>query len=278
MGWKIWQQGSQKLTAAETFHLLTATLLGLLLPLSFLLLSRFSAARYLLSLAPHRLHNPLSLTVYLFLHANPTLLHALVSVITAAALIHGLTGRITPAGGPQKPIFRPHLSAAWILLCALQICVGFGIEGSVALGIEGSGFGKKRSFFGRLVLFVGLHETMLYWWRTVVKPVVDDTVLGSVKEERWVERTALAACFGTLWWGRLREELESLVAILDVKKEMSMEIGIADFVGWWLYYVTVTIGMVRIVKGIMWIGVVVLCRRVEAIPDEENRGDDEEKV
>ncbi|KAF5931445.1 hypothetical protein HYC85_032318 [Camellia sinensis] len=84
---------------------------------------------------------------------------------------------------------------------------------------------------------------MVYWSRTVVKPVVDDTVFGYVKEERWVERVAMAASLGTLWWWRLRGEIESLVVMVEVKRELLIGVGIADFVGWWLYYLTVTIGM-----------------------------------
>lgn len=119
---------------------------------------------------------------------------------------------------------------------------------------------------------------MVYWSRTVVKPVVDDTVFGYVKEERWVERVAMAASLGTLWWWRLRDEIESLVVMVEVKRELLIGVGIADFVGWWLYYITVTIGMVKIVKGIMWLGVILLCRRVEANSSPVDSTGNEEKV
>lgn len=89
----------------------------------------------------------------------------------------------------------------------------------------------------------------------MVKPVVDDTVFGILAEEiRWAERVAMAAALAGLWWWRLRDEVESLVGIVEVKKELL----VADFIGWWLYYLTVTIGMVRIVKAIMWFGVMLL--------------------
>jgi ABC-type uncharacterized transport system permease subunit len=47
----------------------------------------------------------------------------------------------------------------------------------------------------------------------------------------------------------------------ETKKDEMMEVGIEEFVGWWLYYLTVTIGMVRIVKGLMWVFMISLCRR-----------------
>ncbi|CAL5357739.1 unnamed protein product [Camellia sinensis] len=100
---------------------------------------------------------------------------------------------------------------------------------------------------------MGLHETMQYWWRRVVKPVVDDTVFGYLKEERWVERVAVAVNFGSLLWWRLRDEVSHLVVVAEVKREMAMGVGVAEFVGWRLYYVNVTIGMVRTVKGILGI-------------------------
>lgn len=94
-----------------------------------------------------------------------------------------------------------------------------------------------------------------------MKPVVDDTVFGAARGEKWVERVAVAASFGCIWWWRLRDEVESLVVVAKAKRELSMGIGVADFVGWWLYYLTVTIGMVRVVKGVMWLSMVLLCRR-----------------
>lgn len=109
---------------------------------------------------------------------------------------------------------------------------------------------------------------MANWCRVVVKPVVDDTVLGFPREERWTERAAAAVSFGGLWWWRLREELESLVVVPEVKRELLMGIGAADFVAWRLYYLTVTIGLVKIVKGFMWLGLT-LSRRFTG-----NAGDD----
>ena len=126
---------------------------------------------------------------------------------------------------------------------------------------------------------MGLHDTMLYWSRTVAKPVFfEDTVFGFSREERWVERVAMAASFGSLWWWTLRAEVEPLVVMVEVKKELSMSVGVSDLVGWWLYYLTVTIGMVRIVKGIMWLGVLFLCRRVRVEPNPGDSTSNEDKV
>lgn len=253
----------------QPFHVLTTTLLSLLLPLSFLLLARLACADYLLSLSLGLLiPNPDPITssniFSLFLYITPFLLYILVSVVSLAAFIHCLTGKITIITEFPSPVFRPRLYTAWIFLCTLQVCVGLGIEGSIAAGIGGStfsGIDERICLLSRTIFFLGLHETMLHWGRVVVKPVVDDTVFGAAREERWVERVAMAASFGCLWWWRLREEVESLVVVAKAKRELSMGIGVADFVGWWLYYLTVTIGLVKIVKGIMWLSMVLLCRR-----------------
>ena len=60
----------------------------------------------------------------------------------------------------------------------------------------------------------------------------------------------------------MRVEVEALVVVAEAKRQMSMGVGMADLLGWWLYYITVTIGMVRIVKGIMWVMMILLCIRV----------------
>ncbi|XP_050378126.1 uncharacterized protein LOC126795324 [Argentina anserina] len=269
-----WQQKAMNLLK-QPFQILTITLLSLLLPLSFLLLSRLSCANYYYLLTLSAISSPpppqpLESSTYfcdfcssLLLYSTPFLLYILVSVVSIAALIHGLTGRVTIIAEPPCPIFRPRLYTAWIFLCTLQMCVGLGIEESIATGIDGSSLSSldKCNLLSRVVFFLGLHETMLHWCRVVVKPVVDDTVFGGAREERWVERGVMAASVGWLWWWRLRDEIESLVVVTMAKKELSMNIGIADFIGWWLYYVTVTIGMVRVVKGFMWLAMIFLCRR-----------------
>ena len=246
----------------QIVHILTITLLSLLLPLSFLLLARFSSAYYLLSLNSFPSLQSPSFLFSFILYTNPSVLYLLASIVSIATLIHGLTGKITFLSELPGPILRPRLYIGWIFLCTLQVCVGLGIEGSIAAGIDGSSFGLEKSLLSKTIFFLGLHETMLHWCRVVVKPVVDDTVFGVGREERWVEKVAMAVSFGTLWWWKLRDEVESMVVVAEVKRELSMGIGVAEFVGWWLYYLTVTVGMVRIVKGIMWLVMLWLGRKV----------------
>ncbi|KAE9618835.1 hypothetical protein Lal_00047138 [Lupinus albus] len=257
-------------TPKGIFYLLTHTLLTLLLPLSFLLLASLSSAQYYLQ--THILYHssqPFSFLFTFALNINPCVLYILVSIISIATLIQGLTGKITLLNESSSTtiILQPGLYTAWILLCTLQVCVGLGIEGSIAAGVydydsnNDSSFGVERSLLSKVIFLLGLHETTQVWSRMIVRPVVNDTVFGVERKERWVEKVAVAASLGTLWWWRLREEVEILVVMVGVKNEELKDVGIGDLVGWWLYYLTVTIGMVRIVKGIMWMLMISLCRR-----------------
>ncbi|KAG8389565.1 hypothetical protein BUALT_Bualt02G0242400 [Buddleja alternifolia] len=252
----------------EPFKVLATTLLSLLLPLSFLLLARLATAHYLLSVADNLTPPPTSFLCSLFLYTkNPTILHFLVSLISISTFANLLAINITL----PDPLTRRRLYAAWIFLAVVQVCVGLGIEGSIAAGIDGSGFGQERNLFCRVMFFFGLHETTLFWWRTVVKPVVDDTIFGVSRAEGWVEKAAMGVLYGGLWWGRLREEVEALVVVPELKRELMMGIGVADFVGWWLYYLTVTIGTMRVIKGLICT-VAILTRR---IVERESRANDE---
>ncbi|XP_073304224.1 uncharacterized protein [Primulina huaijiensis] len=253
----------------ETFHILTNALLSLLLPLSFLLLARLATANYFQSASDkYPTQNPTSLLCSLFLNKRLTILHVLVSVISAATLAQGLTGKTTFLSQPS--LRRHRLYAAWILLCVLQLCVGSGIEGSIAAGVEGSSLGQEKGMLCRVLFFLGLHETTRFWWRTVVKPVVDDTVLGVYREEEGrVVKVVIGVGFGWLWWWRVREEVEALALAAEVRRELMMGIGVADFVGWWLYYITVTVGMVSIVKGLIGVWMFLVCnRRREPTPND----------
>ncbi|KAG2693328.1 hypothetical protein I3843_08G086400 [Carya illinoinensis] len=283
MVWLNWQHQKFKhllnppaLSLRQPFYILTITLLNLLLPLSFLLLSRFSNARYyLLSLEVDSFpSSQLSSFLSSFL---PSVLYLLVSIISTTTLVHSLTGKVTITSESLKPVLRPRLYIAWPFICTLQVCIGLGIEGSIAAGINdcsSSTVGMERSLLSRLIFFLGLHETMLHWSRVVVRPVVDDTFFGVATEERWAEMAAMAASFGTLWWWKLRNEVESLVAVAEFKGS-----EVADFVAWGLYYLTVTIGMIKIVKGFMWLGMLLLCRRagIRGSSPDSSTGD-EDKV
>lgn len=244
----------------EAFRILT---LSLLLPLSFLLLSRLSTAQYLISVSDNYPTPPPKFFLWSFLlhSTKPTILHLILSIISVSSLTNALAAKTTFSPQfPNLPLPRRRLHIAWIFLFLLQICVGAGIEGSIAAGIEGSGFGHANGFLCRAVFFLGLHETMLFWARTVVKPVVDDTIFGGWRAEGRLEKVALGLSYGGLWWWRLREEVEALVMVPEVKREMMMGIGVADFVGWWLYYLTVTIGMVRLIRDFVFT-VAILTRR-----------------
>ncbi|XP_050238638.1 uncharacterized protein LOC126688104 [Mercurialis annua] len=257
----------------QPFHVLTITLLSILLPLSFLLLARLSTYTYLLTSDPTEPELRSSFLFFLVLHGNPAILYLLVSIFSIAALLHGLTGKFnlinyeSSPGGESK---RHRLYSAWILLCTLQVCVGLGVEGSIAAGIGGHSFDIQKSLLSKIIFFLGLHETTLYWSRTVVKPVVDDTIFGFTRDEKLVQRVCIAMSLGGLWWWRLRDEVESLVIVAEMKREMLMEVDMADLLGWWLYYLTVTIGMVRIVKGIMWVMMILLCKRVRVRNNNNN--------
>ncbi|XP_071741368.1 uncharacterized protein [Rutidosis leptorrhynchoides] len=275
-----------------TLQIFTTTLLSLLLPLSFLLLARLSTADYLLSLNEFPTTNtPLSVFFTLILYYIPiSPLHILISILCIASLVHTLNnGRITFSHFSDLEFVRPRLYTAWIVLCALereilmifqivQVCVGLGIEGSIGAGINGSSFGQERNIICSIVFFLGLHATTVYWWRTIVKPVVDDTMFGFDMEERWVERVVMGGSLGGLWWWRLRDEVESLVMVIEMKNEMDIGVSVVDLMGWWLYYLVVTIGMVRVVKCLFWFGVVLLDRKVDQVRDDNDSLRVQEKV
>ncbi|XP_070050945.1 uncharacterized protein [Nicotiana tomentosiformis] len=221
----------------ESFQCLTIILLSLLLPLSFIVLARLSVARYFITTSAEYYIRPDSLLVKIFLYANPNILHVLVPLVAVSALIHGLTG----------------------------------VEGSIAIGIGGSSsfsHHERLCLLSRVIFFFGLHETTSFWSKKVVKPVVDDTVFGvETADDRVVEKVAMAMSFGVLWWWKLRDEVESLVVVAEVKREL---IGSVDFVGWCLYYMTLAIGMVKIVKGLIWVCFVLFCGNV--VDSSDNAG------
>ncbi|PHU03270.1 hypothetical protein BC332_28521 [Capsicum chinense] len=241
----------------ESFQCLTVILLSLLLPLSFIVLARLSVTQYLIAMSSYT--GPDTLLVRLYLYANPTLLHLLAPFVSISALSQCLTGRTLS----DHMITKPLVSASWFLLFAFQICVCIGVEGSIAVGIDGTGFSRERlCLLTRSLFFLGLHETTLFWSKKVVKPVVDDTVFGDGTEDRYVEKVAMAMSFGVLWWCKLRDEVESLVVVVEVKRDLIGNVDLVDFVGWWLYYVTVAIGMVKVVKALVWLNFVLFCRNV----------------
>ncbi|CAE6055397.1 unnamed protein product [Arabidopsis arenosa] len=265
-----WRREAEQLVV-KPFRLVTTTLLSLLLPLAFLLLSRLSSASFLFSLTKSQPQTESSFFFSLFLRANPAIVYAVVSTVSVYTLVLGLTTKITATDPKRSIAFYPHVSIAWLTLFLVQISVGLGLETTISDGLI---IGSERNFLSRLVFFFGLHEVMLLWYRVIVRPVVDNTLLGGEdgqrREETVVERVALAVSCGTLWWWKLRDEVEALVGVAEAKRALllllpidgnvnvSFNVGTVDFVNWWLYYMVVTIGMVRIIKGSLWFGMILL--------------------
>ncbi|CAN0888783.1 hypothetical protein LINGRAHAP2_LOCUS15935 [Linum grandiflorum] len=274
--------------AAEAFHITTTTLLSLLLPVSFLLIARFSCYNYLI--ADQDTSASSSSSTFLNSVVNITL-YGVVSVVTVSALVNGIMVRPDLAGPlvrPKRCYNRLRSCGAWMLICCLQICVRFGAEldgsrsavvAAVVAGISdlnddrAAGSGSKGSgLLIRAGLFLGLYEIMFHWLSMVVRPVVDSAIFGRVRDEWWVQRVVTGLSFGTLWWWwGLNEEVESLAVVAAAKwnrvshAEDGFDLVGLDLVGWWLYYVTFIIGMVRVAKGAMWVGLVLLCERREVV-------------
>ncbi|KAH6766452.1 hypothetical protein C2S52_017435 [Perilla frutescens var. hirtella] len=231
----------------EGGRILATTFLSLLMPLSFLLLARLSAARYFLSAIND---HETSFFMSVFLHWKATLiLSLLVSAVAIEALVQGING--------NKPAFvvceRRRLCVAWVLIFLVQVCLSLGIHSTVDAEIGSFTVGNLVSP-RRVAFLLGLHEIMLFWRRSVVAPVVDETMFGfSSKDFSWVEEVVLAAAFGNLWWTRLRDEAEALVALLWVRAELKMGVEAEDAVGWLLYCLTAAIGGVRVIKGFLWV-------------------------
>ncbi|XP_057782221.1 uncharacterized protein LOC131000365 [Salvia miltiorrhiza] len=240
--------------AAEGGRILATTFLSLLLPLSFLLLARLSAARYFSSAATVKDHQ-ISFLTSLFLRSDTTLiLSFLVIAVAVEALVRGFNG--------DRPSFKLHkrrrLCVGWVLIFLMQVCLSLGIHRAADVA-ELSGFAVGNLVSPIRVVFVlGLHEMTVFWRRSVVAPVVDETVIGFSREGfGWVEEVVLAAGFGNLWWRRLRDEAEALAVLPWARAELEMDVEAADAVGLVLYYLTVAIGGVRVIKGFsraaMWI-------------------------
>ncbi|KAI3889763.1 hypothetical protein MKW92_041997 [Papaver armeniacum] len=247
------------------FYIFTLTILSLLLPLSFLFLARLSYVKY----PPSYLLSPL-----VNINLAP-LLQSLLSFFSVTALVHGLTDKLTLMYG-SVPL-QPRLHIAWIFLSA-QVTVGLWINAIFVSGVwpdRDYGADKKSLLISRIVFFIGLHETMLHWGRTIVRPVVDDTLFGDARSEKWIEKVAISAGFGGLWLWSLRDEVEMLVLRVETKRELLIGLGISDLTSLWLYYLTVIIGVVRIVKGLIWFVKGLFCRRPQLSNDSSCEDDNE---
>ncbi|KAF8112932.1 hypothetical protein N665_0058s0032 [Sinapis alba] len=229
------------------FQMISISLLSLLLPLSFLFLSRLSLS----SVVPVTVSRVSS-----FLHqADVGVLYTILSLIIISTLINNLSGK------PECSLLHSHLYICWIVLFLVQACVAFGIEGMIMSTTMSTNpdenlflASQERWVLVRVMFFLGLHEVMLMWFRVVVKPVVDDTVFGVYmeEEERWSERVVVAVTFGLMWWWRLRDEVESLVVVAEVKRKLLTSLDGVDFLNWWMYYICVVIGLVKIFKAVSY--------------------------
>lgn len=244
----------------EGCRILATTFLSLLVPLSFLLLSRLSAARFFYSITkldeanhPHKI----SFLTSLFYYSNTTLiLTVVVSVVAISALVHCLTG------GNKAAFFitskRGRLHASWALFFLIEFGLILGIHGTIDEEIKNSYAYTEGTLFSpsRLFFALGLHETMVFWWRNAVKPVADETAVFGVSGEAfgWVESVVSAVAFGNLWWRKLRDEAEALVVLPWVMRvELRMDVAAADVLGWLLYYLTAAIGAVRMIRALFWV-------------------------
>ncbi|KAG2322556.1 hypothetical protein Bca52824_015769 [Brassica carinata] len=215
----------------QPFQMISISLLSLLVPLSFLFLSRLS-----LSSVPATVSRVSS-----FIHqADVGVLYTILSLIIVSTLLNNLSGK------PECSLLRSHLYICWIVLFLVQACVAFGIEGIMSTTMSTNPdenlflASQERWVLVRVTFFLGLHEVMLMWFRVVVKPVVDDT------------RAVVAVTFGLMWWWRLRDEVESLVVVAEVKRKLLTSLDGFDFLNWWMYYICVVIGMVKIFKGVSY--------------------------
>ncbi|KAJ4967702.1 hypothetical protein NE237_014403 [Protea cynaroides] len=257
MGWKTWKERGRHLFQSpilkEPFYIIILSLLSLIFPLAFLLLARLANAFYILSFTspPPSTLFPLSSLLYI----NTKLLHLLVSVISITALLWSLLGPTTTL------VFKAHFYTAWAFLCTFHVCVVLGIQGSLAAGLWTVDLGviDSRNLMSPVVFFIGLHETMFHWSRAIVRPVVDNTMFGVLREERWVERVAMAASFGGLWWWGLKTKVEALVVILELKRDLLMHVELADLINCWLYYLTVMIALVRLAWGLLRLANLMFC-------------------
>ncbi|CAI9105470.1 OLC1v1004398C1 [Oldenlandia corymbosa var. corymbosa] len=273
------------------FQVSATVILGLLLPLSFLLLARLSAAHYLSSVdnsGRYYQFPPVFATLLLIYNGKSIILYSLVAVVTVAAFIHGLNSIrfLLNTGSPEEPVpgvrhVTSKLYVAWFLIFIFQVYVGVGTEWSISAGINASFIAEASSndiyfMIARALLFVGLHETMSFWSKYVVKPVVVDTVGGGGGGDRVVnvaERVGVALSLGAVWCFKLRDEVDALILvpelILSLQRRRDVVVAVAEeFDGWWLYALTVSIGTMRVLKGIIWVVSAVLtssCRKVDVI-------------
>ncbi|KAM6558855.1 hypothetical protein CsatA_028094 [Cannabis sativa] len=252
-----------------SFRIITLTLLALLLPLAFLHLAKIVFSRFLLlsqvaliPIIPLSSSSSSQYPNHSYLHTtNLAILYLIVSTLSLATLLHTLTNNKLTTTSLTTTTTTLGNYVAWILLLTMQVSIGLGLGNNdlLSLVVEGNKFSSvrtDRTLYSKAIFFLGLHETMIRWSSLVVEPVINDTSFGVVwrrkKEEEMVKRVLMSIGFWCLWcYLGLREEVEALVFVAEVKWELilfdniNMNLEMADFVGWWLYYMTVMIGVVK---------------------------------
>lgn len=231
-----------------SFHCLAFTLLSLHLPLSFLLMTKLTTAHHLISTSRAAPYHPISIVIALLVETNPPLLHSVLLFICLFALMETVTGRKV----------KPRLHVGWATLCLSQLCVGLGVEVTTnvagGLAMEENSVQTQLSWAPQMLFFVGLYETALFWSRVVVKPAVDDAAAMTAAGERWVDRAAMGAAFGGLWWWKVRGE------VVKVSRDGLMGMEVVDLLCWSVYWAILVIGFVRLVKVPFWIVTALMIR------------------
>ncbi|KAJ0979919.1 hypothetical protein J5N97_015393 [Dioscorea zingiberensis] len=218
----------------HVFHKVSLTLLSLLLPLSFLLLSRMSSPSPMLS--------P-SIFVSFTLRISSLLLQSLVAIISLSTLYCALTSRI-----PRPPLF-----ISWTILFIFQASVSFGIESSIAAGVQPVAAVStcRVPWIAYTIFFIGLYETMMTWVKMLVKPVADDTIFMSSINDCFIDKVVVGLAYSVLWMKVLQDEMEPLVLAVG-NEGLVMHGGCSGLLLWLIGYVTTIAGLMKIILGAVW--------------------------
>ncbi|XP_051121650.1 uncharacterized protein LOC127245049 [Andrographis paniculata] len=132
----------------------------------------------------------------------------------------------------------------------MQLCLSLGVHQTVYE--EEIKFGRsidigRLGLLRRLAFAFGLHESMVFWSESVVKVAVDMAVDTGLRRWLWPEKAAMVGGLVNLWWRGLGEEAEVLVAAPWVGRGRGVGVRTADVIGWVLYYLTVTLGLIKMV-------------------------------